>query len=159
MRDLLPGASDRLLEGANQTPMFRLGLVEAVAGATLGQKAALLHVHDRDPVPHPHLDLPHLVAVTMKTVNAVVHPPIPFLRTDGTAGSRRDTVQITVIEKDPFPAVIHRAHVLPEETEEDNDPSHPAASLRPPRGEVGAREDTPQCRGPDLGLRFAPVVK
>lgn len=41
-------------------------------------------------------------------------------------GSRGDVVLITVIELDPFPAVIHRAHVLPEETDGDGDPFLPA---------------------------------
>lgn len=33
-----------------------------------------------------------------------------------------DTVQTTVIDVDPLPAVIHHAHLLPDETDEDNDP-------------------------------------
>ncbi|KAF5864743.1 Serine/arginine repetitive matrix protein 1 [Aspergillus alliaceus] len=41
-------------------------------------------------------------------------------------GSRGDVVLITVIELDPFPAMIHRAHVLPEETDGDGDPFLPA---------------------------------
>ena len=94
----------------------------------------------------------------MRTADAAAHPAAPFLQTDGTAGGRGSTVQTTVIEKDPLPAVIHHAHVLPEETE-DNDPSHPAASPRLPHVGIGAPEDTHQCRGLDLGLRIAPVVK
>jgi hypothetical protein len=41
-------------------------------------------------------------------------PPI-----DGIVESQGDAVRTTVIELDPIPAVIHRAHVLPEETETD----------------------------------------
>lgn len=36
IRDHLPDASDRLLEGESQTHMSRLVLAEAVAGAILG---------------------------------------------------------------------------------------------------------------------------
>lgn len=40
-------------------------------------------------------------------------------------GGRGDVVLITVIELDPFPAVIPHAHVLPEETDGDGDPFLP----------------------------------
>ncbi|KAE8363094.1 hypothetical protein BDV27DRAFT_159136 [Aspergillus caelatus] len=40
-------------------------------------------------------------------------------------GGRGDVVLITVIELDPFPAVIPHAHVLPDETDGDGDPFLP----------------------------------
>ncbi|KAE8334273.1 hypothetical protein BDV24DRAFT_170362 [Aspergillus arachidicola] len=46
-----------------------------------------------------------------------------YLQTE--TGGRGDVVLITVIELDPFPAVIPHAHVLPEETDGDGDPFLP----------------------------------
>lgn len=138
--------------------MFR----QARAGAadTLGHRAALLLTLHRDP------DLCHLpghrrlVAAAMKTgpvdeTGVVAQSAALLLQTGVVAGGRGDTVQTTVIETDPLPAVIHRAHVLPEETEGDKDPSRPHHQ----HAEIGAREDTPPYRGHDLGPGLALVVK
>ena len=77
------------------------------------------------------------------------------LQTDVVTEGRRDTVQTTVIETDPLPAVIHHAHVLPEETEGDNDPTSPHHL----HAEIGAREDTPLYPGHDLGPGPAIMVE
>ncbi|KAF7594502.1 Serine/arginine repetitive matrix protein 1 [Aspergillus hancockii] len=73
------------------------------------------------------------------------HPPVATAKQVGTetgvavrlvalhhqieTGGRGDVVLITVIELDPFPAVIHHAHVLPEETDGDGDPFLPEVHL------------------------------
>lgn len=72
------------------------------------------------------------------------------------AGGPGDTVQTTVIDIDPLPAVIHRAHVLPEETEGDKDPFRPAVYPRRLHG-IGARDDILLYRGQDPGRRRAEV--
>ncbi|KAF7117851.1 hypothetical protein CNMCM5793_007154 [Aspergillus hiratsukae] len=78
----------------------------------------------------PHLD-PHLAdaspAGTDTGINVAAPRVVLFLQ----KGNREDAVQTTVIELDPFPAVIHRAHLLPEETEGDESLSLPA--VRPVR--------------------------
>jgi serine/arginine repetitive matrix protein 1 len=137
--------------------MFR----QARAGAadTLDRQAALLLPLARD------LDLCHLpgrrrlVAAATRTGTidetvVVAQSAALFLQTGVVAGGRGDTVQTTVIETDPLPAVIHRAHVLPEETEGDKDPTRP----RHQHAEIGAREDI-RCRGHDPSPGLAPVVK
>jgi hypothetical protein len=69
-----------------------------------------------------------------------------------TAGGREDAAPITVIELDPSPAVIHRAHVLPEETD-DSDLLPPVARhARLPRStDIGGGNHLAQGHDRDRG--------
>lgn len=69
---------------------------------------------------------------------------VPPHQTEEIARGRGDVVLITVIEQDPYPAVILRAHVLPEETE-DKDPFLPAHH-DPPLLETDTEEGARLCR-------------
>ncbi|KAF7163478.1 hypothetical protein CNMCM5623_008379 [Aspergillus felis] len=100
-------------------------------------------------VPFPHLG-PRLVdayqAETDTAINVAAPRVAPSLQKEETTGDREDAVQTTVIELDPFPAVIHRAHVLPEETEGDEHLSLPAVHpghLLPATGAVGKTDPAP----------------
>lgn len=148
----LPDVTVPLHEDANQIPMCRADPVEAAA--ILGQKAVLSPLRDLGPEQCRPLDRHHLAAVAMRT-GAAVQSATPFLPTDGSTGGQEE-VQTTVIEIDPLPAVIHRAHVLPDETE-GKDPSPTVFPLLL-RG-IGVREDTPLCQGHDLGPWIAVAVK
>lgn len=101
-------------------------------------------------VPFPQLDL-HLVdaspAGTDTGINVAARRVALFLQTE----NREDAVQTTVIELDPFPAVIHRAHVLPEETEGDEDLSLPAVHPVRLLPETGAEGKTDPAPGQGLG--------
>lgn len=149
MRDPLPDVIGHLREDGNQIHMSQAALAEVAN--ILGQKAALPLILDPAQC-HPR-NHPHLVVVAMKTAG-VDQSATPFPQTDETAGGPGE-VQTTVIEIDPLPAVIHRAHELPEETE-DKDPS-PAVFPRLLYG-IGAREDIPLGRGQDLSLQVEPAV-
>ncbi|KAL2867114.1 PWI domain-containing protein [Aspergillus lucknowensis] len=91
------------------------------------------------PVAHPLARDPYHLLDRHRTGNAttatdvVDHPAALFRRTEEAAGGKGDAVPITVIELDPSPAVIHLAHVLPEEID-DAGPLLPAA--RPARRHV-----------------------
>ncbi|KAG2024762.1 hypothetical protein GB937_003461 [Aspergillus fischeri] len=100
-------------------------------------------------VPFPHLDR-HLVdayqAETDTGINVAAPRVALFLQKEETTGDREDAAQTTVIELDPFPAVIHRAHVLPEETKGDEDLSLPAVHpirLLPETGAEGKTAPAP----------------
>lgn len=131
----------------------------AEPAVTLGHQAALLLPLDLN------LHLFHrpgrrLVDAAMRTDTAVetvtaAHLVVLFPPTDVIARGRGDTVQTTVIETDPLPAMIHRAHVLPEETEGDKDPTRPHHL----HAEIGAREDTPPYRGHGLDPLLTIVVE
>ncbi|KAH2989426.1 hypothetical protein KXV25_009285 [Aspergillus fumigatus] len=84
-----------------------------------------------------------------RSVSSSRSPPRRRLPSRDRYKRRRST---TVIELDPFPAVIHRAHVLPEETKGDEDLSLPAVHpvrLLPETGAEGKAAPTP---GQGLGL-------
>lgn len=147
----LPGVIVPLHEDANRILMSRADPVGAAA--ILGQKAVLSPPRDPDLDQYHPLDHRHLVDVAMRTGDVAVQSATPFLPTGGIVGGQE--VQTTVIEIDPLPAVIRRAHVLPEETE-GRDPS-PTVFPRLLRG-IGVREDTPLCRGHDPGHRIALAV-
>ncbi len=102
------------------------------------------------PVAHVRArDLYHL-PVSRRAGNAMTAPDdvdqlaVPSHRTEEIARGRGDAVLITVIEQDPYPAVILPAHVLPEETE-DKDPFLPAHHGPPPL-ETDAEEGARLCR-------------
>ncbi|RHZ65322.1 PWI domain-containing protein [Aspergillus thermomutatus] len=105
-------------------------------------------------VPFPHLD-PHLVDASQAETDTEINVAAPrvalFLQTEETRGNREDAVQTTVIELDPFPAVIHRAHVLPEEIEGDEDLSLPTVHPVHLLPETGAEGKTGRARGRGLG--------
>ncbi|KAE8149966.1 hypothetical protein BDV25DRAFT_140287 [Aspergillus avenaceus] len=105
--------------------------VHAEAVALLDRPAALvLHL----PLGHHPLDANALPAETGTGVAGHLAAPCPQTET----GGRGDAALITVIELDPFPAVIHHAHVLPEETDGDGDPFLPAVHPAPLLPETGA---------------------
>lgn len=146
------------LQGGNRTPMFQQPRAEPAV--TLGHQAALflpldlsLHLFHR-PGRRRLVDATMRTGIAVETVIAA-HLVVLFRRTDVIARGRGDTVQATVIETDPLPAMIHRAHVLPEETEGDKDPTRPHHL----HADIGAREDTPPYQGHDLGPVLTIVVE
>lgn len=142
------------LQGENQTCMFRQQGVAAAGGPD--RQAALLLPHDPDLCRRPdHLPGDDAMMTAIDETAVAIQPVALFLRRDLIARGRGDTVQTTVTEIDPLPAVIHHAHVLPEETEGDKD------SIRPRhlRAEIGARDDTPLYRGHGLSPLLVPAVE
>ncbi|KAE8382782.1 hypothetical protein BDV26DRAFT_288088 [Aspergillus bertholletiae] len=125
LTDVVAGIASRTgLQGASSTPMFHR--IRAGTVALRGHQAALV--------------LPPRLGH---------HPLVVNASQAGTeTGGREDVVLITVIELDPFPAVIPHAHVLPEETDGDGDPFLPTAHPVHLLPGIGARKTLI----PDLAL-------
>ncbi|OJJ34004.1 hypothetical protein ASPWEDRAFT_173437 [Aspergillus wentii DTO 134E9] len=141
----------------------------AIVFASLPRDGSSIHmspqalVEDADPpghrvalpldlCPHPGHHLVNKTKVEIGETDAVARSAARFPRIEGTAGDREDAVQTMVIELDPSPAVIHPAHVLPEETEGDRDRCRPAVHPDLLYAEIDAGEETLPFRGQDLHL-------
>ncbi|THC88400.1 hypothetical protein EYZ11_012150 [Aspergillus tanneri] len=109
------------------------------------------------------LHLGHLIDNAMQAgtgTGAVDRGATPSPQTGGIAEGREGAVRFTVIELDPIPAVIHRAHVVPEETEGDRDPF---LSVHRVRGRedrrIGTRDEGDLRRIPQEPIREkAPLI-
>jgi serine/arginine repetitive matrix protein 1 len=143
-------ASDFVIHPQGESLILTFPQVRAGAVGRQGRRAPLPPAL----VPFPHLD-PHLVdayqAETDTGINVAARRVAPSLQKEETTGDREDAVQTTVIELDPFPAVIHRAHVLPEETEGDENLSLRAVHLVHLLPETGAKGTTDPVPGQGLG--------
>ncbi|GFF88266.1 hypothetical protein IFM53868_05437 [Aspergillus udagawae] len=143
-------ASDFVIHPQDESLILTFPQVHAGAVGRQGRRAPLPPAL----VPFPHLD-PHLVDAyqteTDTGINVAARRVAPSLQKEETTGDREDAVQTTVIELDPFPAVIHRAHVLPEETEGDENLSLRAVHLVHLLPETGAKGTTDPVPGQGLG--------
>jgi serine/arginine repetitive matrix protein 1 len=113
--------------------VFRNGLPDENSTPTFPQARAgtvALQGHRAAPVLHPPLVHHPLVAnaIQVETETGVADR-LAALYHQTETGGQGDVAPITVIELDPFLAVIHRAHVLPEETDGHGDPFLPAVHL------------------------------
>ena len=136
--------------GRSRTRMFLVGHTEGVDLPGLGPAQILAPYLRR--AHHPVE--PAMSAGTGRGGGVGVRPAPPRHRIEAATEKLRDAaVQTTVIEKDPFPAMIRRAHLLPDETDGDDDP-FPRAVCRhqPPIEVVEAGVTLPfqdRDRGPD----------
>ncbi|OGM43945.1 PWI domain mRNA processing protein [Aspergillus bombycis] len=135
-------ASRTGLHAASSTPIFPR--VRAGTVALLDHQAA--------PVLPPRLAHHPLVAnASLAGTETGVADRLAALYLRTETGGRGDVVLITVIELDPFPAVIPHAHVLPEETDGDGDPFLPTVHPVPLHPRTGAEKTLT----PDLVLGHA----
>ncbi|PWY70344.1 hypothetical protein BO94DRAFT_590259 [Aspergillus sclerotioniger CBS 115572] len=131
------------------TPTCPRALVEAVG--LLDPQAALVRAPCLPLGHHPQLvdsaplpmtdpdDVDRLAALCPRTVEIA----------DGPG----DAVLITVIVLDPFPAVNHHAHAVPEETDGDGDPFPRAVHHVHLSTEIGGEEEARLNRGPVRGRK------
>lgn len=113
------------LRGESSIRMFPPVLLAEAVGPL---DPPIAHVRARDLY---HLPVNRRAGNAMTAPDDVDQLAVPSHRTEEIARGRGDAVLITVIEQDPYPAVILPAHVLPEETE-DKDPFLPARRDPPP---------------------------
>lgn len=135
-------------QDGSQTPMFRDVHTEAVdrLGHHPARYPVLRHRHARHLVEHAGTVVGVRSAAPCRQTGVIIE------------GLREDVaVQTTVIDIDLLPAMIYRAHLLPDETDEDDDPFRRAVCRHRLYVEVAGGAATLLLQGQDLGRWLTPV--